>query len=230
MRRLWIENASPSCDLRRPGGLEGPRRPPVWAHGGWTVVPLAIAAGGSPCLVGADRPGCGARRREPATSGTGMGRAVAVESAALCRDAVAATSRQGARPACGSSLRPPSHLEETHAPSVTLTATRSCSHPAPTPLHPSARRPGSRRPGLRQAHARPAEARPHSAPPPARDPAPAPARRGSPPGDRPCWPARPTAAPTRSRTAGACPRRPTPRSAARTTASTGSTPARTRRT
>jgi hypothetical protein len=60
LRRLWIENAVALMAIYvAQEGLEGAFTPghPIWAHGGWTVVPLAIAAGGLAALllVGADR-------------------------------------------------------------------------------------------------------------------------------------------------------------------------------
>ncbi len=60
LRRLWLENALALVTIYvAQEGLEGAFTPghPIWAHGGWTVVPLAIAAGGLVALLlaGADR-------------------------------------------------------------------------------------------------------------------------------------------------------------------------------
>jgi hypothetical protein len=70
LRGLWIENALALVAVYVvQEGLEGAFAAghPVWAHGGWTVVPLAIAAGGlvALLLVSADRAlAAVARRRE----------------------------------------------------------------------------------------------------------------------------------------------------------------------
>jgi hypothetical protein len=59
-RRLWIENALALVAIYvAQEGIEGAFAPghPIWAHGGWTVVPLAIAVGGLVALLlaGADK-------------------------------------------------------------------------------------------------------------------------------------------------------------------------------
>jgi peptidoglycan biosynthesis protein MviN/MurJ (putative lipid II flippase) len=53
-RRLWIENAIALVAMYvAQEGIEGAVAPghPIWAHGGWTVVPLAIAVGGLVALL-----------------------------------------------------------------------------------------------------------------------------------------------------------------------------------
>jgi hypothetical protein len=60
LRTLWVENAIALVAVYvAQEGLEGAFTPghPIWAHGGWTVVPLAIVTGGLAALllVGADR-------------------------------------------------------------------------------------------------------------------------------------------------------------------------------
>jgi hypothetical protein len=53
-RRLWVENAIALVAIYvAQEGLEGALAPghPIWAHGGWTVVPLAIVVGGLTALV-----------------------------------------------------------------------------------------------------------------------------------------------------------------------------------
>jgi hypothetical protein len=53
-RRLWLENAIALVVIYvAQEGLEGAFTPghPIWAHGGWTVVPLAIVVGGLIALL-----------------------------------------------------------------------------------------------------------------------------------------------------------------------------------
>jgi hypothetical protein len=71
LRRLWVENAVALVAIYvAQEGLEGAFAPghPIWAHGGWTVVPLAIAAGGlcALLLVGAERALAAVARRAQA--------------------------------------------------------------------------------------------------------------------------------------------------------------------
>jgi hypothetical protein len=112
LRRLWIENALALVAIYvAQEGLEGALTPghPIWAHGGWTVVPLAIAAGGLAALllVGADRALTAVARRSEGGAREGWaiigGMPWRVDSAVLVpRDAVARHLVGRAPPRAGS--------------------------------------------------------------------------------------------------------------------------------
>jgi hypothetical protein len=81
-RRLWVENAIALVAIYvTQEGLEGALAPghPIWAHGGWTVVPLAIVVGGAAALlvVGAEMALAEVARRaaHPAQEDWSLGRA-----------------------------------------------------------------------------------------------------------------------------------------------------------
>lgn len=82
LRRLWVENAIALVAIYvAQEGLEGALAPghPIWAHGGWTVVPLAIVVGGITALlaVGAEKALAAVARRatQPADDDWSLGRA-----------------------------------------------------------------------------------------------------------------------------------------------------------
>jgi hypothetical protein len=81
-RRLWVENAIALIAIYvAQEGLEGTLAAghPIWAHGGWTVVPLAIVLGGLTALlvVGAEKALAAVARRaaHPAAEDWSLGRA-----------------------------------------------------------------------------------------------------------------------------------------------------------
>jgi hypothetical protein len=81
-RRLWLENAITLVAIYvTQEGLEGALAPghPIWAHGGWTVVPLAVVVGAITALlvVGAEKAIAAVARRaaHPAAEDWSLGRA-----------------------------------------------------------------------------------------------------------------------------------------------------------
>jgi hypothetical protein len=90
LRRLWVENAVALIAIYvTQEGLEGALTAghPIWAHGGWTVIPLAIVVGGITALlvVGAEKALAAVARRaaQQADGDWSLGRAAANASSVV---------------------------------------------------------------------------------------------------------------------------------------------------